>query len=65
MIQEDKPQIIELIESDHRKVERIFSQIEATNDTESLKLLVEQLYFELNAHTETEELTVYPAMTEH
>ncbi len=65
MIQDDKPQIIELIESDHRKVERIFSQIEGTNDTESLKLLVEQLYFELNAHTETEELTVYPAMTEH
>ncbi|MCT7952121.1 hemerythrin domain-containing protein [Ancylothrix sp. C2] len=65
MIQEDKPEIIELIESDHRKVEKIFSDIEATNDSKKLKKLVELLYFELNAHTETEELTVYPAMTEH
>lgn len=65
MIQDEKPQIVELIESDHRKVERIFAEIEATNDSQKLKLLVEKLYFELNVHTETEELTVYPAMTEH
>lgn len=57
--------IFELIKKDHRLVESIFSEIEEAKDAKKLPALFEQLYKELNIHSEAEELTLYPAMREY
>ncbi|MBD2182630.1 hemerythrin domain-containing protein [Planktothrix sp. FACHB-1355] len=56
---------VELIKSDHRKVEKIFSQIEKTEDPDKLYEYFNELYTELNVHAQAEELTLYPAMRDH
>lgn len=57
--------IFELIKADHRKAESLFSEIEQTDESQKLDQYFKQLYQELNLHTQTEELTFYPAMRDH
>lgn len=58
-------QIFELLKKDHRKVEKLFSEIEETNDSKKREKLFEQIGQELSLHAEAEELTFYPAMREY
>jgi hemerythrin superfamily protein len=57
--------IFELIAQEHRKVEKLFSQIESTKDAKKRSRLFEQIYQELNLHARVEELTFYPSMRDH
>lgn len=57
--------LIDLIKADHRKAEKIFSEIEKADDPTKLYDGFNQLYKELNLHAETEELVFYPAMREY
>lgn len=56
--------IFELLKADHRKVEALFSEIEKTDNAEKLYKSFNQLYKELNVHSQAEELTFYPALRE-
>jgi hemerythrin superfamily protein len=47
---------VELIEQDHRAVEQLFGQFEASNDA----AIAEQICEELTKHTRAEESAVYP-----
>ena len=57
--------ILELIQSDHRKVENLFSEIENANDDDRVYGYFNQLYKELTLHSHSEEMTLYPAMREY
>jgi len=48
--------VVELIEQDHRAVEQLFGQFEASNDA----AIAEQICEELTKHTRAEESAVYP-----
>src|SRR5438876_737543 len=48
--------VVDLIEQDHRAVERLFAQFEASNDA----AIAEQICDELTKHTRAEETAVYP-----
>src|SRR5207245_488549 len=48
--------VVDLIEQDHRVVERLFGQFEASNDA----AIAEQICAELTMHTRAEESAVYP-----
>jgi hemerythrin superfamily protein len=54
--------VIELIKSDHRKVESLFSEMEKAKDSEEMQILFDQIYTELTLHAKVEELTLYPSM---
>ncbi|MBE9227062.1 hemerythrin domain-containing protein [Phormidium sp. LEGE 05292] len=54
--------VIELIKSDHRKVESLFSEMEKAKDSKKMQKLFDQLYTELTLHAKVEELTLYPSM---
>lgn len=54
--------VIELIKSDHRKVESLFSEMEKAKDSKKMQKLFNQLYTELTLHAKVEELTLYPSM---
>lgn len=54
--------IISLIETDHRKVEQIFMELESSKNAEQMYNCFNQLYKELNLHSEAEELVFYAAM---
>ncbi len=58
-------QIFELLKKDHRKVEKLFSEIEGTAEPKKREKLFEQIYKELSMHAEAEELTFYAAMREY
>ena len=53
---------IGLLKSDHRMVEDLFQQIEATDDEEELSELVVALHTALSVHTRIEEEVFYPAL---
>lgn len=53
---------ISLLKSDHRMVEDLFQQIEATDDDEELAQLVLALHTALSVHTRIEEEIFYPAL---
>lgn len=57
--------IFELIKTDHRQVEELFSQIESAKDSKKLDQYYKQIYSELNIHAQAEELTFYPTMRDH
>ncbi|GAB4195705.1 MAG: hypothetical protein Fur006_42450 [Coleofasciculaceae cyanobacterium] len=57
--------IFELIKTDHRKVEEIFSAIESTKTSKTLDKHFNQLYKELSLHAQVEELTFYPTIRNH
>lgn len=53
---------ISLLKSDHRLVEDLFQQIEATDDDDELTELVLALHTALSVHTRIEEEIFYPAL---
>lgn len=57
--------ILDLIKTDHRKVESLFAEIDKSDAPHKLQTLFNQLYKELSIHTEAEELTLYPALREY
>jgi hemerythrin superfamily protein len=56
---------LELLKQDHRKVEKLFSQAEATEDEKQKEGLFEQIKAELEAHTHIEETVFYPALQQN
>jgi hemerythrin superfamily protein len=54
---------IELLKADHKTVDKLFQQIEAT-ETEEHKKIFEQIYQELEVHAHIEETIFYPALKE-
>ena len=54
---------IELLKSDHDKVDRLFQKVEATEEGEH-KALFEQIREELEIHTHIEETIFYPKIKE-
>ncbi|MFB2835260.1 hemerythrin domain-containing protein [Floridanema evergladense] len=54
--------VIELIKSDHRKVESLFSEMEKAKDPKKMQKLFDEIYTELTLHAKVEELTIYPTM---
>ncbi|MDQ3322764.1 MAG: hemerythrin domain-containing protein [Acidobacteriota bacterium] len=53
---------IELLKSDHDKVEELFKQVEATEDENKKHGLFTQIKAELETHTHIEETIFYPAI---
>jgi len=52
---------VALLKADHRKVEELFAQFEATKSDGKKKGLAEQICMELTVHTKIEEDIFYPA----
>lgn len=57
--------VLELIEKEHRHTEKLFSDIEATDEPNELEKVFNQLYKQLNLHISREELIFYPAMRKY
>ncbi|WP_013322339.1 hemerythrin domain-containing protein [Gloeothece verrucosa] len=57
--------ILDLIEEDHRKVEKLLQEIEKTKDPQKSQEIFKEIYKELNLHAQAEELVFYPAMQEY
>ena len=55
------PDVIKLLEQDHREVEDLFSKAESTSGA-ARQQVVTKIASELTLHTEVEERFVYPAM---
>ena len=55
---------IELLKSDHDKVDLLFQKVKATEDTEHPKLF-EKIKAELEVHTHIEETIFYPKIKEN
>lgn len=53
---------VELLKSDHDKVEELFKQVEATEDENKKHGLFTQIKAELETHTHIEETIFYPAI---
>lgn len=56
------PDVIALIEEDHREVEELFSQFETADDAGKRAQLGERIIQELTIHAELEEAILYPAI---
>jgi hemerythrin superfamily protein len=54
------PDVIELLEQDHREVEQLFAEFELEKDPQERRLIVDKLIIELVRHSEAEETAVYP-----
>ncbi|MFD6949118.1 hemerythrin [Nocardiopsis sp. TSRI0078] len=59
--QTQKPDLIEVIISDHRQVEQIFTELEGPLSPEARKQLTEHVITELVRHSVAEEQHMYPA----
>ena len=57
------PDVIELLETDHREVEDLFAKAESTSGA-AKQQVVTKIASELTLHAEVEEQIVYPAMRE-
>jgi hemerythrin superfamily protein len=57
------PDVIELLETDHREVEALFAKAESTSGA-AKQQVVTKIASELTLHAEVEEEIVYPAMRE-
>jgi len=53
---------IELLENDHDKVEELFEQVKATEDTSEHRQLFKKIREELETHAHIEETIFYPAI---
>jgi hemerythrin superfamily protein len=56
--------ILSLIESEHRQIEKLFAKLEAARNNE-LYACFNQLYKVLSLHTRAEETVFYPAIQKH
>lgn len=59
-----EPDAIELLTSDHRKVEFLFAQLEGATDADTARQAAEQIIRELSVHAVIEEQVLYPAARE-
>lgn len=65
MATEQSENILTLIESEHREAEKLFDEIENSEDAKKKQKSFEKLYQELNLHAQVEEFVFYPAMREY
>ena len=56
------PDVIELLEHDHREVEEMFAEFDRATDPKERRTIVDKVIIELVRHSEAEEQAVYPAM---
>src|SRR5436305_5279789 len=56
------PDVIELLEHDHREVEAMFAEFEKATDPSERRTIADKIIIELVRHSEAEEQAVYPAM---
>jgi hemerythrin superfamily protein len=56
------PDVIELLEHDHREVEEMFAEFEKATDPKERRTIADKIIIELVRHSEAEEQAVYPAM---
>jgi hemerythrin superfamily protein len=56
------PDVIELLEHDHREVEEMFAEFDQATDPEERRTIADKIIIELVRHSEAEEQAVYPAM---
>ena len=56
------PDVIELLEHDHREVEEMFAEFEKATDPKERRTIADKIIIELVRHSEAEEQTIYPAM---
>jgi hemerythrin superfamily protein len=56
------PDVIELLETDHREVEQMFGEFERATDPKQRRTIADKIIIELVKHSEAEEQAVYPAM---
>lgn len=59
------PDVIELLEHDHREVEQMFADYEQATDPAEKRTLVDRIIIELVRHSEAEEQAVYPMIRSH
>jgi hemerythrin superfamily protein len=56
------PDVIEMLEHDHREVEQMFAEFETAADPKERRTIADKIIIELVRHSEAEEQAVYPAM---
>src|SRR3954466_7481751 len=56
------PDVIELLEHDHREVEQMFAEFGKATDPKERRTIADKVIIELVRHSEAEEQAVYPAM---
>src|SRR3954454_13676445 len=56
------PDVLELLEHDHREVEQMFAEFEQATDPQERRTIADKIIIELVRHSEAEEQAVYPAM---
>ena len=56
------PDVIELLEHDHREVEQMFAEFEKASSPEEKRGIADKIIIELVRHSEAEEQAVYPMM---
>jgi hemerythrin superfamily protein len=56
------PDVIELLEHDHREVEEMFAEFDRATDPQERRTIADKVIIELVRHSEAEEQAVYPAM---
>jgi hemerythrin superfamily protein len=56
------PDVIALLEHDHREVEQMFAEFETSTDAKERRTIADKIIIELVRHSEAEEQAVYPAM---
>ena len=61
----DKMDVLDLIKTEHRRIETLVSEIESTDNPHKLYECFNQLFNGLNLYAEVEEQTLYPAIRRH
>jgi hemerythrin superfamily protein len=56
------PDVIALLEHDHREVEEMFAEFEQSTDPADRRAIADKIIIELVRHSEAEEQAVYPVM---
>jgi hemerythrin superfamily protein len=56
------PDVIELLEHDHREVEEMFAEFDAATTAADKRTIADKIIIELVRHSEAEEQAVYPVM---
>ncbi|PSK91902.1 hemerythrin HHE cation binding domain-containing protein [Haloactinopolyspora alba] len=57
--------VVDILVEDHREIEDLFQQIEASDDAEHVRRLADAAIAELVRHSVAEEQYLYPAIREH
>ena len=55
---------IAMLKADHQRVRDLFQQYEATSNAEAKRTIAEEVFIELETHTQLEENIFYPAVNE-